>query len=348
MKGHRQAACVSAMFCTAFLYSCLPSNLFAGIAALPSARKLFSPFQIALSLADFKWIPWLECISGAFIIAGISVVMFHWQQKRFRKQADQLENLVSARTLELAMANADLERLSVTDPLTGMKNRRFVEFSIVEDLARVRRAYQCVQGEWQSITEESSCIHFLLIDIDNFKSINDRYGHPAGDQILRQMGPLCSSMVRESDTVVRWGGEEFLIIARNPKGNDLSIMAERIRKQVESARFAINDQTTISITCSIGFSSWPFFKADPDAIGWADVIGIADHGLYMAKRSGRNTWFGIFSHPDYKGKIHPNLLTDLVLAEKQGIIRIQAVVSLNNIIPPQTQQQKVTYPIHAI
>jgi diguanylate cyclase (GGDEF)-like protein len=348
MRSDSKASGSSAVFCTAFLFIYLPIKAFAGMASPASLVDRFSPLQIALSFPNFKWSPWLECISGAIIIAGITLVLFHWQKKRFRKQADQLENLVSARTLELAMANADLERLSVTDPLTGMKNRRFVEFSIVEDLARVRRAYQCVQGAWQSLTEESACIHFLIIDIDHFKEVNDRYGHPAGDQVLRQMGSLCSSMVRESDTIVRWGGEEFLIIARNPKGNDLSIMAERIRKQVASTHFAINNHATISITCSIGFSSWPFFKTDPDAIGWEDVIGIADRGLYMAKRCGRNTWFGIFSHPEYQGKTHLSLLNDLTVAEKQGIIRIQAVVSLNNSIHPHPHQQHAAYPLHAI
>jgi predicted signal transduction protein with EAL and GGDEF domain len=162
------------------------------------------------------------------------------------------------------------------------------------------------------------------------------------------MGTLFSSMVRESDTIVRWGGEEFLIIARNPKGNDLSIMAERIRKQMESTPFAINDQMTISLTCSIGFSSWPFFKTDPDAVGWEDVIGIADHGLYMAKKCGRNTWFGIFSQPDYRGKIHSKLINDLAAAEKQGVIRIQSVASLNNTMHPQPQHQNASYPLHVI
>jgi diguanylate cyclase (GGDEF)-like protein len=345
MRSDRKASCDSAAFFTAFLFIYLPLNAFAGITTFPSFCDRLHPFQIALSFPRFQWSTWLGCIAGVIIIASIVLILFHWQQKRFRLQANQLENLVSARTLELAMANADLERLSVTDHLTGLKNRRFVEFSIIEDLARVRRSYQCVQGEGQSIIEESACINFMIIDIDHFKEVNDRYGHPAGDQVLRQMGSIFSSMVRESDTIVRWGGEEFLIIARNPKGNDLSIMAERIRKQVESTHFAINDQTAIHLTCSIGFSSWPFFKTDPDAIGWEDVIGIADHGLYMAKQCGRNTWFGIFSRPDYQGKIHPNLINDLAMAEKQGIIRIQAVVSLDSGIPPQPPQN-ASYPIH--
>jgi diguanylate cyclase (GGDEF)-like protein len=330
MRSDRKASYAGILLCTAFLCAYLPLNAFAG----------------TTRLSAFQWIPWPGIITGSIIIASVVFLLFHWQQQQFRKKAHQLENLVSARTLELAMANADLERLSVTDPLTGLKNRRFVEFSIVEDLARARRSYQCIQGEWQSITEEAACINFLIIDIDHFKEVNDLYGHQAGDQVLRQIGSLFSSMVRESDTVVRWGGEEFLIVARNPKGNDLSIMAERIRKKVESTPFAINDQMTIPLTCSIGFSSWPFFKKDLDVLGWEDIIGIADRGLYMAKKCGRNTWFGVFSHPDYQGKAQANLINDLALAEKQGIIRIQSIISLDNIRNPQPPPETVSYPLH--
>jgi diguanylate cyclase (GGDEF)-like protein len=348
MRSYRKASCSSALFSAAFLLACLPINVLAVTSIFPIISNRPYSLPLSFSLPIYPWNTCQGFITGLLIIAVIALTVFFSQQRRFRRKAHQLEKLVSARTQELAMANADLERLSVTDPLTGLKNRRFVEFSIVDDLARVRRSYQCVQGEWRSITAEVACINFLLIDIDHFKEVNDRYGHPAGDQVLRQMGSLFTSMVRESDTIVRWGGEEFLIVARNPKGNDLSIMAERIRKQVEAIPFAVNDQKNISLTCSIGFSSWPFFKKDPDALSWEDIIGIADRALYMAKKSGRNTWYGIFPHAEYQGKIHANLFNDPVMAEKQGVIQIQSITALDHSRLPQSPHQNTSYPIHIV
>jgi diguanylate cyclase (GGDEF)-like protein len=222
------------------------------------------------------------------------------------------------------MANADLERLSITDPLTGLKNRRFLEFSIAEDLARVRRSFQSLDADWQSSHESTANITLLVIDIDHFKPVNDRFGHAAGDKVLRQMGAVLTSAVRESDTTVRWGGEEFLVIARNPKRSDAAALAERIRKQVESASFGVAADQNIRLTCSIGFASWPFFRHEPDALGWQDVLGLADRCLYLAKNSGRNAWIGLASRQDYRGIAEYGILNDLRLAESTGIIEIHS------------------------
>jgi diguanylate cyclase (GGDEF)-like protein len=169
-----------------------------------------------------------------------------------------------------------------------------------------------------------------LIDIDHFKDVNDHFGHTAGDRVLRQMGAVFSSVVRESDTTVRWGGEEFLVIARSTKGNDSAILAERIRKQVESTAFFVSDDKTQRITCSIGFSSWPFFRSEPEALGWQDIFGLADRCLYLAKNSGRNSWIGVSTRSDYKGPAVAGMLSDFREAESRGIIRIQASASMES------------------
>lgn len=355
MKSYREASCAGVLCLAAFLPLLLSLPASAATGASISNHWLSS---IEASAIPFLWSAWSGSIVLLALTAGIVFAVFRWQQRRFRKKTHQLENLVSARTIELAIANADLERLSITDPLTGLKNRRFVEFSIAEDLARVRRSFQCVHGEWQTIGEEAASINFLLIDIDHFKNVNDQYGHPAGDRVLRQMGALFSSMVRESDTTVRWGGEEFLIIARNPKGNDAAILAERIRNRVESTPFAIGDQKTVPLTCSIGFASWPFFRREPDAIGWQEVIGLADRGLYIAKNGGRNAWNGLCARPEYKGKITSSLLNDLAMAEKKGILRIQSSTSSAiaevsaaaeaSAVPEGAQPAGKSYPMHVV
>ncbi len=282
------------------------------------------PASLGFEIQQPWWRTWPALAVWYFLIAAAAVIMFYWRLQKFRKRAHHLENIVSARTIELAMANADLARLSVTDPLTGLKNRRFVEFSIAEDLARVRRSLQDKQGEWQSPTEKATSISFLLVDIDHFKRVNDRFGHAAGDRVLRQMSAVFSSVVRESDTIVRWGGEEFLIIARSLQVNDLAALAQRICKQVESAVFTVVDKQTIQLTCSVGFSSWPFFVCEPDALEWREVLALADRCLYLAKNSGRNSWIGVTVRQDYEGQADLESLNDFRTAEARGIIRIQS------------------------
>ena len=257
------------------------------------------------------------------IVSAISIITW-----RLQHRARSLEKLLSARTIELAMANADLERLSVTDPLTGLKNRRFVEVSITEDIARVRRSLQDTKSDWSKPTEDGANISFLLIDIDFFKQVNDNYGHPAGDQVLRQISAIFSSATRESDTAVRWGGEEFLIIARNSQAYDAAVMAQRIHAHVRSEAFAINEKQTIPLTCSIGFASWPFFRCEPDALDWREVLALADRCLYLAKNSGRNSWIGVRTPTDLAVPVDVESLNDFRSAEARGIIRIQSSFSM--------------------
>ncbi len=280
--------------------------------------------SISFEIEEPWWRTWPAIAAWLMLIASAAFAGFRWRLQHLSKRTHQLENLVSARTIELAIANTDLERLSITDPLTGMKNRRFLEFSIAEDLARVRRSFQYVQGEWHSSAEEGSSIGFLLVDLDHFKEVNDRFGHAAGDRVLRQIGNVFASVVRESDTTVRWGGEEFLVIARSTRGNDSATLAERIRKQVESTAFSVNEDETIHLTCSVGFSAWPFFKNNPDALGWQEVLGVVDRCLYLAKNCGRNTWIGVSAQPEYRGHVEPGMLNDFRSAEAKGIIKIQA------------------------
>jgi diguanylate cyclase (GGDEF)-like protein len=282
------------------------------------------PAKIAFEIQQPWWHTWPAISVWLLLIASAAFAGFRWRLGHLRDRTRQLENLVSARTLELAMANADLERLSITDPLTGLKNRRFLEFSIVEDLARIRRSFQPADGKWRGNPEEGPNISFLLIDVDHFKLVNDRFGHAAGDQVLRQMGAVLGSAIRESDTTVRWGGEEFLIIARNPKVSDPAVLAERIRKQVESIALNVAENQVIRLTCSIGFASWPFFRHLPDALGWQDVLDLADRCLYLAKNSGRNAWIGAVVRPEYSGNAEYSMLNDLRTAESAGIVEIQS------------------------
>src|SRR6185436_11380435 len=130
---------------------------------------------------------------------------------------------------------ARIEEASLTDALTGLRNRRYLEQTIGADLAIASRA----AGE---------DLVFLLVDLDHFKLVNDTYGHDAGDAVLVQVGTILRAFFRTSDSAVRWGGEEFLVVVRFVDRTHAGELAEKLRFAVESHRFALPDGRTITRT----------------------------------------------------------------------------------------------------
>lgn len=219
----------------------------------------------------------------------------------------QLEQMVADRTQELeeknerlAAAMQDLEQASLTDMLTGAHNRRFMMKFMPQELAQVHRNYHDAENG------EPRDLGFLLMDIDHFKKVNDTYGHEAGDLVLKQFVSALKDVCREMDWIVRWGGEEFLIVSRFTGRDQLQTLAERIRKHVEHRDFDIGDGRSISITCSIGLSAYPLSTTSPSALSWENTVNLADLALYRAKNEGRNTW--IYLQNNQEGD--PNLVYD--------------------------------------
>ena len=183
------------------------------------------------------------------------------------------------------------ERLSVTDTLTGLKNRRYVHQTIGADMAAsLRRHRDALAGGAAAVDAD---LVFFLVDIDGFKAVNDAYGHAAGDLVLEGTSRLLEAACRQSDVVGRWGGEEFLVLARFTERTQAAVQAERLRRTVEEGRFTLEDGRVLSVTCSIGFAAFPFARREPDALSWEQVVAVADHAAYAAKRLGRNAWVGL-------------------------------------------------------
>ena len=131
-----------------------------------------------------------------------------------------------------------------------------------------------------------------MIDLDGLKSVNDTHGHMAGDRTLLQMRDLLQSACRKSDSLVRWGGDEFLVIGRCRDADAAEDLAERIRAACDRC-VELPSGAKVELSCSVGFACYPFFRTQPDAIDWEHVVSIADRALYVAKRSGANAWAGI-------------------------------------------------------
>ena len=215
-------------------------------------------------------------------------------EARFRQVSVKLE----AVNRELEKANTALQELSFTDPLTGLWNRRFLTDHMPKDIALVDRAYRNVSMNQTRRIRENVDMLLLMVDIDHFKKVNDEHGHPAGDLVLQQVGETLRRVARNSDTVARIGGEEFLVVCHQTARSDSNVMAERIRTAVEDHRFSISETQTIRCTCSIGFAVYPPSVGQLSTFTWEQILEIADICLYAAKRNGRNAWVGVLAKTD--------------------------------------------------
>jgi diguanylate cyclase (GGDEF)-like protein len=193
----------------------------------------------------------------------------------------------------LLRAHDAIEEASLTDALTGMRNRRFVEQQMDADISLCLRRYRQWRMSPGSPAPSDADTLFFMVDIDHFKSLNDTLGHAAGDKVLSQVKARLKQACRESDYLVRWGGEEFLVVARGGCRTDGPHIAERIRAAVNDRGFDIGAAEPLSKSCSVGFAAFPFLASTPEALGWRKVVELADQALYIAKRGGRNAWIGL-------------------------------------------------------
>ncbi|MEC4748676.1 diguanylate cyclase [Methylomicrobium sp. Wu6] len=168
-----------------------------------------------------------------------------------------------------------IRRTSYIDTLTGVNNRRFLEQRIGEELDRCQRN-----------DDPLTC---LFLDIDYFKSVNDKYGHQVGNKVLSTVAKTIKSQLRNNDVLVRYGGEEFIALLTNINQSKGFEIAERIRRNVQSLKITFNE-TTVPVTLSIGLSTYQSDRKHPmtTAEAAARLIDTADSAMYQAKNKGRN------------------------------------------------------------
>jgi diguanylate cyclase (GGDEF)-like protein len=249
------------------------------------------PFEVLPTWIQSGWFKLLLVLFSGGLVVGIVSLRVGSLRRRNRT----LQKMVAERTQELNQANELLRNQSLTDPLTGLRNRRYLGICMPEDVAQVRRAHRSLVLGHEDRLKLNIDLIFLMVDVDYFKSVNDRYGHAAGDLVLQQVSEIIREKTRDTDTVVRWGGEEFLVVARNAARLDSHMLAERIRSGIELHPFVLESGETIRKTCSIGYSFFPFIGNDADLFHWEKVVDLADQCLYAAKRSGRNAWVGLYA-----------------------------------------------------
>lgn len=157
-----------------------------------------------------------------------------------------------------------LQLLAVTDPLTGLFNRNELDHILSKEVVRCKRY--------------GNSLGVLLIDIDHFKTVNDTYGHDVGDDVLRQTADALSACIRGNDTLIRWGGEEFVVIAIDVDQKSLMTLCEKLRTTIQNTHYKCTEKITVSVGAVL------FKEGDPQQ----SLIARADKALYQAKEKGRN------------------------------------------------------------
>jgi diguanylate cyclase (GGDEF)-like protein len=195
---------------------------------------------------------------------------FNSMANAIRLYTEDLEHIIAERTEELEQANQELERLAITDQLTGLHNRRHFDENARRSLELARR--------------NERPLSVVLVDTDRFKSVNDRFGHPVGDEVLKAVAGVLKQNARKADLVARIGGEEFAILMPDAQASLAAQAAERMREALEAE---VSPQVSAlkgeRVTASFGVAAWE--KAS-DRL--EDLLSAADAALYRSKEQGRN------------------------------------------------------------
>lgn len=261
-------------------------------------RFLAPPRVISVRVVPHWWQTVPAAIASLAVFVLVVLGLMRWRERRLHRARDLLEAEVQARTADLSALSAELrqrnleyERASLTDALTGLSNRRFAMQELPKEVALCLRRQEAARLESGRV---SAGMVLFLIDFDHFKTVNDQYGHAGGDAVLVEFAARLREVFRTSDHLVRWGGEEFLVVAREAGSQHASELAERVRRLMAERPFVLEDGSVLRCSVSIGFAPFPLLPEQPTLAGWEDVVDLADRLLYAAKHSGRDAWIGLF------------------------------------------------------
>jgi diguanylate cyclase (GGDEF)-like protein len=272
-------------------YPALPPGDYRFTVSCRSARGTLSfPAEFSFTVIPAWWQRWYS--RGFAILLGIFALYYlmNYRTRKLQSERFRLEQAVAERSEALAQANKELEEMSLTDPLTSARNRRFFQATIQSDVSQAVRSYSSPDP---TRSRRNRDIIFYLIDADHFKEINDRFGHDAGDQMLIDLTTRISSAIRYSDVLVRWGGEEFLVVSRFCERKEAATLAARVLSAVACEPFKVKGAgLSLHRTVSIGWAAFPWNVASPVDVSYEEVLALADRSLYKAKNAGRNQAIG--------------------------------------------------------
>jgi diguanylate cyclase (GGDEF)-like protein len=241
---------------------------------------------------------------------------------KLKDELESKEQSLRWHSLELQRKNLELQEISFTDSLTGVWNRRYLEEIVTAEAGQVLRNYERVRASDIRDLGHHNLDHrdliFIMVDVDFFKKVNDLHGHPAGDRLLQRVAERLGKVVRKSDVLVRWGGEEFLIMSRSADPSGTPAFCQRILDILGSEVFDLGHGVQVRKTCSVGWAPFPWSRDAYEAVCAEEVIELADTALYRAKAGGRNQAVGIL--PGDGSLTSPHAITLHTLQNDNGIL----------------------------
>lgn len=294
-----------------------------------STKHLVLPITVEPLWWQRTWVRILGLIGFLLAIQGVIRQRTRW----LRARQHELERRVVSRTQQLQALTAELqakskalEEASLTDPLTGLRNRRHFSQFIETQVHEIREQMESRDAAAKS----ASGLSFFLFDIDHFKHINDQFGHAAGDAVLQQVAMRLRESFEPSTELVRWGGEEFLAVARGVDAERAMELAEQTIARLNGEGYVLPDQRVLQRTCSLGVAMYPLQPAFPHQMSWQQTLELADQALYLAKRSGRNAWVGFVGGS--RGPVAPSALTELGEELRAGHIELRGSLEMPHVL----------------
>lgn len=206
------------------------------------------------------------------------------RNREIEAQRLQLEQQAAA----LARANHELQESAYTDPLTGLRNRRYFRHLVDTVL---RRWFDAASQRPPRHNQPDLALY--LLDVDHFKQVNDRWGHDTGDRVLCEVAHRLKQCMRDGDAVIRWGGEEFLVVALGTAREAAALLAARILDALGGQPMGLGDDLRLRVTASLGWALYPALPQAPQQVSIERALYLADAGVYLSKRQGRNRACGI-------------------------------------------------------
>lgn len=277
---------------------------------------LWGPAQLELpvELLPVWWQTVWARLAGAAMLLLSLWGFVRWRTRVLRRREAELQALVNERTAELREA-------SLTDALTGLRNRRYLELRLQDDLPLCLRRFEAGADAGHGLPGPDSDLVLMLLDLDHFKRVNDVHGHAAGDAVLVTLAERLRHVFRATDSLVRWGGEEVLVLVRATQREDAAELAARACAAVRDLPFDIGFGQSVAVTVSIGFAAFPLDPRRPRAWDWPATLALADSALYAAKDRGRDGYVGAVEARDLAPKSVPRDLSVWDAADTRLVLR---------------------------